>query len=303
MVKITVNFTFNTFCKISFLFFLIIATQIFAPTVAVAQLKPQKTVVLIPGFFNATDSNYFSNRIVQQLQAQNLNVVVPTGMNPLGTIEENGEHVLQVLNQVRASYPDTEINVIAHSAGGLYTLYAIDRGAYFINQLITLSTPYDGLEFLEAWRNYSLEFRLITDISYLHGLRQLTKPYVRKFLATIKVPKTLKVYAYGGSQPRSVYVLNAENLPAPFLVTAAFITGDTDGIVSFQSSTETTLIPTIDNKHIKVQSEKKLHIALDHWEQVIDYNHFSFLGIQNPQVIQNRQSDFYLFLAGVINKN
>lgn len=270
---------------------------------AMAQLAPQKTVILIPGFFNSATSNYFSDRIVQLLKSQNLNVVVPTGMNPVGTIEENGEHVLKILNQVRATYPNTEINIIAHSAGGLYSLYAINHGAYFVNQLITMSTPYDGLEFIEAWRKYSTEFSLITDISYIQGLRQLTKPYVRKFLATVKVPRTLKVYAYGGHQPRSIEVLDAENLPAPFLVPAAFTTGDTDGIVSFQSSTETTLIRTLEKTFIKVQSEKKLFIALDHWEQVIDYNHFTFLGIQNTQVVQDRQSDFYLFLAQQIIKN
>ncbi len=298
MVKITAHPIFGALRKLGLIFFIA-----GLPQMSWAQAKPQKTVILIPGFFNSATSNYFSDRVVELLKSQNLNVVVPTGMNPVGTIEENGEHVLQVLNEARGNYPDTEINVIAHSAGGLYTLYAINRGADFVNQLFTLSTPYDGLEFIEAWRKYSLEFRLITDISYLHGLRQLTKPYVRKFLASIKVPKKLKIYAYGGHQPRSIYVLNAENLPAPFLITAAFITGDTDGIVSFQSATETTLIPTIEKSFIKVKSEKKLFIGLDHWEQVIDYNHFSFLGIQNPQLVQDRQSDFYLFLAGLINKN
>ncbi len=293
-----VIFTFSGLRKLSLVFFIASLAQS-----ALAQLVPQKTVVMIPGFFNATESNYFSDRIVRLLKSQNLNVVVPTGMNPMGTIEENGEHVLQILNEVHSQYPDTEINVIAHSAGGLYTLYAINRGAHFVNQLVTLSTPYDGLEFIEAWRKYSLEFRLITDISYLHGLRQLTKPYVRKFLASIKVPKKLKINAYGAHQPRSVYILKAENLPAPFLITAAFITGDTDGIVSFQSATETTLIPTVEKSFIKVKSEKKLFIGLDHWEQVIDYNHFSFLGIQNPQLVQDRQSEFYLFLAQQIIKN
>ena len=293
-----VNFTFSILRRICLVLFILGLSQS-----AVAQLAPQKTVVMIPGFFNSSTSNYFSNRIIELLRSQNLNVVVPTGMNPIGTIEENGEHVLRILNQVHAKYPDTDISIIAHSAGGLYSLYAINHGAYFVNQLITLSTPYDGLEFIEAWRNYSFEFRLLTDISYLHGLRQLTKPYVRKFLATIKVPKKLKVYAYGGHQPRSVKIFDAENLPAPFLVPAAFITGDTDGIVSFQSSTETTLIPTFEKTFIKVQSEKKLFVALDHWEQVIDYNHFTFLGIQNTQVVQDRQSDFYLFLAQQIIKN
>jgi pimeloyl-ACP methyl ester carboxylesterase len=157
----------------------------------------QKIVVFVPGFFNSFAPEYFSYDIVKTMQ---------TKLNPIGTIQDNGERVYQLFQNIRAQNPKAEINVIGHSAGGLYALYAINKGAHYIKNLITVSTPFNGVEFVENWRENSWAFSELMRWSYLDGLRQLTTPFVQNFLKTVRVPPSLRIMAYGCvKRNRSVY--------------------------------------------------------------------------------------------------
>ena len=57
---------------------------------AMAQLAPQKTVILIPGFFNSATSNYFSDRILQSCLRGSCQSVQPRLNSVISTIEQCG---------------------------------------------------------------------------------------------------------------------------------------------------------------------------------------------------------------------
>ncbi|AZZ36228.1 hypothetical protein CIK05_05280 [Bdellovibrio sp. qaytius] len=257
-------------------------------------------VVFVPGFFNSFAPEYFSNDIVTSMQSKGFVVVIAQKLNPVGTIEDNGERVLNLFINIKQLAPNAEVNVIGHSAGGLYALYAINKGARYIKTLVTVSTPFNGVEFVENWRDNSWAFRTLMDWVHLDGLRQLTTPYVQSFIQSVRVPSSLKIIAYGGYQPVGWDFTNAANMTAVLSVTDHFITGPSDGIVSFASSTWTTNIPTTEKTINKVLSDKQFVLELEHWEQVLDYRNFYMLGVRNPGLIRDRQIKFYTGIASML---
>lgn len=260
----------------------------------------KRIVVFVPGFFNSFAPEYFSNDIVQSMHAKGFVVVIAQKLNPVGTIEDNGERVVKLFTNLRLMAPNAEVSVIGHSAGGLYALYAINKGARYIKTLVTVSTPFNGVEFVEAWRDNSWTFRTLMDFARLDGLRQLTTPYVQKFIQSVRVPSTLKIIAYGGYQPVNWDITDAANMTAVLSVTDAFIKGPSDGVVSFASATWTTNIPTTEKGLNKVVSDRSFVLDLEHWEQVLDYRNFYLFGVRNPGLIRDRQIKFYSGIGSML---
>lgn len=279
---------------------LVAATSAKLLTTEVLSPGTKRIVVFVPGFFNSFAREYFSEDIVAAMQTKGYTVVIAQKLNPVGTIEDNGERVLQLFTDLKTLAPNAEVNVIGHSAGGLYALYAINKGARYIKSLVTVSTPFNGVEFVETWRENSWPFRKLMEWAKLEGLRQLTTPYVQKFLQSVRVPSSLKILAYGGYQPVNWDITNAKNMTAVLSVTDHFITGPSDGIVSFTSATWTTTIPTNEKTFNKVHTDKSFVLDLEHWEQVLDYRNFYILGVRNPSLIRERQIKFYSGIASVL---
>lgn len=267
-----------------------------SPHANASQPQPQnkqKVIILVAGFFNSFAPEYFSDDIIKTLSKTGYIVFVAEKLNPVGTIEDNGQRVFRLFNQVHAQYPNAEITALGHSAGGLYSLYAINKGAHFIKNLITVSTPFDGVEFIQKLRQDSEVIKTLTDFCFLDGLRQLTKPFVKNFLSSIKVPAHLKIYAYGGYQPVNLDIFDAANMSAVLSVTDSYITGKSDGIVGYSSAIAITQIPTLQKSFIKINTIQTTFIDLEHWEQVLDYKNFILLGTPNIELIKNRQIKFY----------
>lgn len=262
----------------------------------------QDVVVLVPGFFNSFAPEYFSEDIIRCFQKKDFKVYVITGLNPIGTIEENGAKVTQLLKSIRKAELG-RINIVAHSAGGFYSLLAIQNGGADIQNLITISTPYLGLDFLQAWREGSSLFTKLTDLASLQGLRQLTPQYTENFMKTVRVPEKLNIYTYGGQQPRNLDIWNAKNLSGVLRITAHYIPNETDGIVSLKSSLGIHGLQTISNKAAKMFVDRNFLMSLEHWEQVLDYRNFILLGVRNIDVIRDRQIYFYNQIADLIIKN
>jgi pimeloyl-ACP methyl ester carboxylesterase len=258
-----------------------------------------KIIILVAGFFNSFAPEYFSDDIIQALKAKGFKVIVAEKLNPVGTIEDNGERVLKILNAVHLKNPNADMTALGHSAGGLYALYAINKGAHYIKNLITVSTPFDGVEFIERLRDRSDIIKDLSDLCFLDGLRQLTKPFVRHFLSSIKVPSTLKIHAFGGYQPVDLNIFDAANMSAVLSVTDSYITGKSDGIVGYSSSVASALIPTLENSTIKINTNPAA-LKLEHWEQVLDYKNFILLGTPNIELIQERQFKFYSSVADLM---
>ncbi len=259
-------------------------------------------VVLVPGFFNSFAPEYFSKDIIGSFQRKGFSVYVIGGLNPIGNIEENGAKLIPKLQNIRKQETG-KINIVAHSAGGFYSLYAIQKGTVEISNLVTVSTPYKGLDFIQAWRENSVIFTELTNLALLDGLRQLTPQYAAEFAKTVRVPESLKIFAYGGWQPRSIDIWNARNLSGVLQITDHFIPGDSDGIVSFKSSLGLNGFLTRTNKSAKMFVDPNFTIPLEHWEQVLDYKAFILLGTRNIGVIQERQINFYTQIADLISKN
>jgi pimeloyl-ACP methyl ester carboxylesterase len=260
----------------------------------------KRIAVLVPGFFNSFAPEYFSSDIVGALQSKGFAVVIAHKLSAVGSIQENGERVLILFNEIRKQAPNAQLSVIGHSAGGLYSLYAINKGARYIKSLVTVATPFNGVEFVETWRQKSWLFKNLMDLIHIEGLSQLTTPFVQQFIKSIKVPSSLKVIAYGGYQPVNWDITNAANMSGVLSVPASFTTGPSDGIVSYESAVYTTTIPTVEKTLNKVRSDRTVVFGLEHWEQVLDYRHFYLLGVRNPKLIRDRQVSFYSSVGSML---
>lgn len=255
-------------------------------------------MVLVPGFFNSFTAEYFSSDIVETFQKRGLKVYVATGLNPVGTIEDNGERLSNILHKIEViEKRKVDFNVVAHSAGGLYALYVANKQQINIKNLITVSTPYKGVEFVQRWLDNFKLFEILTDLAHLDGLVQLTPNGVQQFIESIRVPNQMKIVAFGGFQDKSLDIWNSRFLSLPFRVTSKFITGESDGIVSFTSATSVGQIKTVSGVKALQGSDTNYRISLDHWEQVLDSYSFLILGIRNPGYITREQVRFYNGIA------
>ena len=279
--------------------FLFILFTLFNLQVKATTNSPNKeVVVLVPGFFNSFTAEYFSSDIVDTFEKRGLTVYVASGLNPIGTVEDNGERLTRILDRIQTiENRKVDFNIVAHSAGGLYTLYVAHKQRFVIKNLITVSTPYKGVEFIQKWiENFRL-FDSLTQLAYLEGLRQLTPQGVAKFIETVRVPNSMRIVAFGGYQEKSLDIWNARFLSFPFRVTGKFITGSSDGIVSFESSTAIGNIKTVSNTPAIQMADKQYRVNLDHWEQVLEGYSFLILGIRNPGYIKQEQIRFYNGIA------
>lgn len=283
------------------LFFTAAALFISLLSLAKPALADQEVVVLVPGFFNSFAPEYFSSQVIRAFEQQGFKVYVASGMNPVGTIEDNGERLLKNFARIElAEHRHVAFNVVGHSAGGLYTLYAATTQKFEIKNLLTVSTPYQGIEFVEKWLQDCTLFQAITSLAHLEGLKQLSPHLVAPFMKTVRVSPEMHIVAFGGTQSPGLDITNSKNLSVPFLVTSSYISSASDGIVGFNSAMGLGSIMTTQNTRAQQRTEPNYKINLDHWEQVLAGRSFIFMGIRNPSYIENEQARFYTGLAGYL---
>ena len=175
--------------------------------------QAKEAVVLVPGFFNSFAPEYFSEDIVRSFTAKGFRVYVAEGLNPVGTIEDNGSRLEKLLAAIEKSEGSrVTFHLIGHSAGGFYSLYVANRQRFEIKNILSVSTPYKGVEFVQAWLDNSILFRALTELAHLDGLKQLTPDGVKRFLTTVRVVPQTRVLAFGGYQNKSLDVWNARYL-------------------------------------------------------------------------------------------
>ncbi|MEQ1722819.1 MAG: hypothetical protein ABL930_06555 [Pseudobdellovibrio sp.] len=262
------------------------------------QAMAKEVLVLVPGFFSTFTPEYFSKDIVKSFENKGFKVYVAHDLNPIGTIEENGERLEKLLGQIeKLENSKISFNVVAHSAGGFYTLFVANRQKFEIKNLLTVATPYKGVEFVQVWLDNSAIFNLLAELAHLDGLVQLTKTGVEKFLSSVRVSPKTKVVAFGGYQEKSLDVWNARFLSTPLRVTSHYISEKSDGIVGYSSALGLGNILTTDNTRAIQMKDDKYFLDLEHWEQVIDSDSFILLGIRNTSYIRKEQVRFYTGLA------
>ena len=247
-------------------------------------------VVLVPGFFNTFTPEYFSKNIVRAFTAKGLKVYIARDLNPVGTIEENGARLEKILEKIQITEGQSiDFNIVAHSAGGLYSLWVSNQKKINIKKLLTISTPYKGIDFIETWIDKSFLFSNLAELAYLQGLQELTPAGVMRFLKSVNVNPKMQFMSFGGYQSENLDITDARYISIPLLVTSHFITGKSDGIVALTSALG-----------FSASARTDLMINLEHWEQVLEPSAFAFLGIRNTEFIQNEQTRFYTKLANLI---
>lgn len=272
-----------------------------------AHAMAKEVVVLVPGFFNSFTPEYFSDDIVKTFQDKGFKVYVATGLNPIGTIEDNGARLENIFSQIESSENDNKntkvsFNIVAHSAGGFYSLFVANRQKFNIKNILTVSTPYKGVEFVQRWLENSSIFSLLAELAHLDGIVQLTESGVTQFLRTVHVSPQTKIIAFGGYQEKSLDIWNARYLSAPLRVSSHYISEKSDGIVGYSSALALGNILTTDNTKAIQLKDANFFLALEHWEQVLDSSSFIFFGIRNTGYIRNEQIRFYSGLADYLLK-
>jgi hypothetical protein len=271
-----------------------------------AQAGPSApVVVLVPGFFNSLAAGsegtpYFSKTIIDSLQAQGFETVVVDNLSPLAGIEENGERLLLYLGELvsQPQFAGRALHMIAHSAGGLYAMYALTKMPGLpVQTLATVSTPFEGVGFVERLDQSGSLFRTLVNILNMDRIFELTRPQVNNFLSQVQLPTSLRLMVLGGGQQPCLLMSCVQSSNLSWLLTATdFLTKEfSDGIVTKASAQAASL-----HLNIPIERPTSPRLNLEHWEQVMDYRFFSLLGVRDIGNIARKQSEFYGALATLI---
>jgi hypothetical protein len=289
----------------------IVCSAVSAVRAEAKDLRP--IAVLVPGFFNSLCTGYirvapdkikleirpyFALNIIQAIEAQGVDAVVVNTLSPVGSLEDNGERLIRFLDKMKAipQYQGRPIHLIGHSAGGLYSFYAISRRPDIgVKSLTTLSTPFHGVEFINALADHVPGLEAAVNFMQLQSLPQLQPENVARFMASFDLPKNFVVKVFAGEQKQKFNQFDARGLSWPMAAVNLVIGKRSDGIVSVESSYATGILLKTQGP-MPVEKAKNT-IPLEHWEQTLDYRVFALLGIMNAHYIRDQQNAFYGSLA------
>ncbi len=284
---------------------------------------PHKAVVLVPGFFSSIVpffqkqnsfivSPYWSDTIISVFQQAGYTVFVVNNLNPIGSIEENGFRLMTFMSGVEKYYAQKKITAqyyfVGHSAGGLYSLYALSQYtrlnsplAHAIKKIISVSTPFGGASVLDdLYARLSFVGDFIKWVS-LSSLKELSRAKVENFLSKVRVPADLQYYSFASYQAASRDWSDAHYLSWPFYISGMFIQSISDGLISYESSLSSRdHVITIGNGRLPIQTFPQEFINLDHGKQVLDFRAFKVLGVKNVEVIRDEQIRFYNRITQII---
>jgi pimeloyl-ACP methyl ester carboxylesterase len=274
----------------------------FVTILGLAQLSLAKeVVVLVPGFFSTFAPEYFSQTIVDSFKQKGFEVYVVDCLNPVGYIEENGARLENRLAEIeKIENRHVSFNIVAHSAGGFYSMWVANRQKFDIKNIVTISTPYRGVEFVKVWLDNSILFRTVMTLAHLQSLKELTPEGAERFVKSVRMHPKTKMFAFGGTQRPGLDITDARNLSVPLRVTDHYTTGKSDGIVGFASAMGIGQLQTTDSKAAQQFRNPDFNINLEHWEQVLDYRSFVLLGSRNIGYIRDEQNRFYTGIANFL---
>ncbi|RZA05966.1 MAG: hypothetical protein EOP11_11500 [Proteobacteria bacterium] len=273
---------------------------------------PKRLLVLVPGFFSqpgqATDDTppyeedqtsgfvYFSNEILRTAREQGFSPWVVRDLDRFGDFALNGERLLNDFRGLAERFPGCPFSVIAHSAGGLYTAYALTRDPSLpIKNVVTLGTPYQGSELtnLIAWIP---GWKKVVAWLNLKSLREFRRDGMGQILSGLRVPAGVRWVALGGSQKPCFLITCSDARSLTWILSTAwnFTSREGDGVVDIESArAKDVVIPTVDGASIKPEQWLDLPIPLDHWKMTQEAERFAYLGVLNPGWIREEQRRIY----------
>jgi hypothetical protein len=287
-------------------------------------------VVLVPGTGNSllpgavqkspiskelSANPYFSKSILEVIQKRNFEVLVIKGLAPAGLFQSNGKKSLEVLSSwYLKKYPqkNVPITLIGHSAGGFYSLHMAHLNKTLpIRDVVLLSSGLKGLRIAEIVFPGDAKTPAVTipGLGFfidVRGLPQFKPDHVKKFIAQLRLPETLRLFAVGGSQQPSSRVteIAQPQFLSPILkVSASLIGEECDGIVESQSAyAQGVRIATREGGFVEPTSIPNLHMNLEHPEQVFDHRIFAVLGTWNVGYIRDAQVQLYNGLLDILER-
>jgi pimeloyl-ACP methyl ester carboxylesterase len=262
----------------------------------------RKQIVLVPGFFsslipapvvggNPWKQPYFSQDIVNYLAKTGDRLWVVDNLDPLAGVEGNGNQVIEFLKVHKAEMGNDPLLLIGHSAGGLYALHAAARSDFPIKHIITVSTPFLGLTFLQNLNDHHIPIDSIIEPFCLRNLIGLEEVPVRQYLQSLQFRQPLRLDVFTGYQNVSVEFWNWRHLSTPLVAIDALIGEKSDGIVSVQSGLgAVSVLGKTPNLNIQTHSDP---IGLEHWEFSLDPKISLVFGVLNLSSLGDAQQRAY----------
>ncbi len=257
--------------------------------------QANKVLVLVPGFLSFSGSKYFSPDIIKTFRQHGYDVYVASNLNPIGTIRQNGEKLVEALNEIeRKRGQKVEFNLLGHSAGGLYSLYAANTRQFNIQNIVTVATPFGGVGLSNQILNNLTGLQQLAQFLNLESMIEFTTEKIQKFLNTISLPAAVKISSFGGDQkmglnPDTDFRVIPEILMLPYMLAS----GLNDGLVSLSSANPLMHFKNLKNKVLRDQTSTFNSINLDHIDQVIDYRIMLGFGFLNANILRAEQIKFY----------
>lgn len=159
-------------------------------------------------------------------------------MPPTSSIRSRASHLA---SEIKASYPSTPVNIVAHSMGGLdarYMLSCLEHESVEVKSLVTIGTPHRGSavadRFLGSLGGTDQLDRMLQPLGLeADGLAQLTREHmVSDFNPSVPDVPGVRYFSYGAA-------MHPPGLFSPFRRSHALLTemeGENDGLVSVDSS-------------------------------------------------------------------
>lgn len=271
-----------------------------------------KHVVLVPGFFNSAipgsseDGNpwrqpYFSRDIIDGLVTAGYRPWVADNLNPVGSIEENGQRLVQFLVKKSADFGNDSVILVGHSAGGLYALWALSSHGGIeipldIHRLVTVGTPFLGLDFLKSLERKGVPVQELITPFCLKNVMGLTEEKVHDFLSSIQFQKPLRIDSFAGYQPTGSDFWNFQVLSGPLRFFQLLIAEPSDGIVSVRSALGLQALNNQNHNQNEFLSTyiHRETIDLEHWELSADYRILKLSGVLNTSPLRREQRSSYV---------
>lgn len=278
-----------------------------APALATSFVRP--LIVLVPGFFNSAipsentrqavlfDHPYFSKAITETVAKRGLEPVVVDNLLPVGSVSVNGERLLRFLDDLNQRNPGREMVIISHSAGGLYTLYALThRPSLPIHTVVSVATPYNGVEFVGRLSKDVPGLDALVGALDLDSLREFEPSRMPAVLAGLTVPPGVRWVAIAGYQP-TCHVVDCTNpMKLSWLLSIAqtLMSEKSDGVITVSSALGRGMtLQSQDGGCLDLERWEDFVIPLEHWEIVQESFLFHGLGVINTQKIQNLQVETF----------
>ena len=181
--------------------------------------------------------------------------------------------------------------VIAHSAGGLYSLYAASHTSYPINRIITVGTPYLGLAFLKPLEEQNIPIDLFLKYFYLKNLLGLKPDVVPRFIQSLQLKHPVRVDAFAGRQSMGIDFWDWRTLSEALVPLQLLNNESSDGVVTVQSALGIGFFQgKVANLDAHVHTQV---IGMEHWEFVLNAELARVFGVQNVGDLRNAQEWAY----------